>query len=633
MLLLTTDVVNFSVARDRARKAYPKSRLKHIEVFAFDDDCSIPEEGRGKGGARGLCGTLLCLKATCAAASAGEDFHAVRKVAERFRKNTKTYGFSLGRCDVPGQKKQEDVEVPNGMVELGLGSHNEPGFETVPFESASKTIEIALDAIERALEFGDMKAKRSSESGGGGGIVGKVDEMLGLDGETKMNIGLLKPIELCLVVNGLGGTSNLELGLLAHLAMQSLEKRGGKVCTITHAMCGNFMTSLNMRGASLTVSVLDENDGALLDAPCEVNAWPRCINLSSTTNTSILQEQPQTDVVSTVLPDDPAKDETTKEEEEEEHRKQEEEQTTSKSKRNQKNASLRSPKVTVTEKEAEALEAAIQLSCATILSMRDELTRLDAIAGDGDCGDTLAAGASAILEDSVGYIYKHPDVVCDQLANSCARSMGGTSGVLYEVFFRAAGNTLDDTESDFDEDEYEDYMDDSFEYREALARGIYAIRKHGKATIGDRTMLDALMPVLGNWGLLMNDDLKEQCDRIAKAAKDGAEETRTMTANAGRASYVNKDKLKELNVPDPGAFAVAAWIRASCEEVTRVLAKKDIQPNERHLSFMNRIDPNFKGDRDDHDAVPPEERLGEFDDAPVSDDDLPDDQKITFKIL
>ena len=85
--------------------------------------------------------------------------------------------------------------------------------------------------------------------------MGKVDEMLGLDGETKMNIGLLKPIELCLVVNGLGGTSNLELGFtFAHLPL-TLEKRG-KVCTITHAMCGNFMTSLNMRGASLTVSVL-----------------------------------------------------------------------------------------------------------------------------------------------------------------------------------------------------------------------------------------------------------------------------------------------------------------------------------------------------------------------------------------
>ena len=128
----------------------------------------------------------------------------------------------------------------------------------------------------------------------------------------------------------------------------------------------------------------------------------------------------------------------------------------------------------------------------------------------------------------------------------------------------------------------------------------------------------------------MNDDLKEQCDRIAKAAKDGAEETRNMTANAGRASYVNKDKLKEQKVPDPGALAVAAWIGASCEEVTRLLANKNVKPNERHLSFMNRIDPNFKGDRDDHDAIPVEDRLGEFDDTPHSDDDLPEDQKIRF---
>ena len=635
----TGDVVNFSIARDRARKEYAKSKLKNIEVFAFDDDCSIPECERGKGGARGLCGTLLGLKATSASARRGEGFSEVQKVAERFRKNTKTYGFSLGRCDVPGQRKQGDVEVPDGMVELGLGIHNEPGFKTVPFESAEKTVEIALDAIEKALELESEKAKRNSAVSGVG-IMGKIDHMLGLDAETKMSIGLVKPIELCLVVNGLGGTSNLELGLLANLAKQSLEKRGGNACKITHAMCGSFMTSLNMRGASLTVSVLeDENDGALLDEPCEVNAWPRLINLSTTTSVTSattttttntarkLQEQmdvlpvPPKDATETKNVD---KKTSTKEETPKKSTNQKERQ------QKKKENKLRTPKVTVTEEEAEALAAAIQLSCATILSMRDELTRLDAIAGDGDCGDTLAAGAAAILEDSVDYIYKHPDVVCDQLANSCARSMGGTSGVLYDVFFRAAGDTLDETESDFDEAEYEDYMDDSFEYREALARGICAIRKHGKATAGDRTMLDALMPALGHWGMLMNDDLKEQCDRIAKAAKDGAEETRNMTANAGRASYVNKDKLKEQKVPDPGALAVAAWIGASCEEVTRLLANKNVKPNERHLSFMNRIDPNFKGDRDDHDAIPVEDRLGEFDDTPHSDDDLPEDQKIRF---
>ena len=140
-----------------------------------------------------------------------------------------------------------------------------------------------MDAIEKALELESEKAKRNSAVSGVG-IMGKIDHMLGLDAETKMSIGLVKPIELCLVVNGLGGTSNLELGLLANLAKQSLEKRGGNACKITHAMCGSFMTSLNMRGASLTVSVLDENDGALLDEPCEVNAWPRLINLSTTTS-------------------------------------------------------------------------------------------------------------------------------------------------------------------------------------------------------------------------------------------------------------------------------------------------------------------------------------------------------------
>ena len=59
------------------------------------------------------------------------------------------------------RRNKKNVEVPNGMVELGLGIHNEPGFETVPFESASKTIEIALGRDRaRALEFGDMKAKK-----------------------------------------------------------------------------------------------------------------------------------------------------------------------------------------------------------------------------------------------------------------------------------------------------------------------------------------------------------------------------------------------------------------------------------------------------------------------------------------
>ena len=75
--------------------------------------------------AREDCAARCWIESDSASARRGEGFSEVRKVAERFRKNTKTYGFSLGRCDVPGQRKQGDVEVPDGMVELGLGIHNE----------------------------------------------------------------------------------------------------------------------------------------------------------------------------------------------------------------------------------------------------------------------------------------------------------------------------------------------------------------------------------------------------------------------------------------------------------------------------------------------------------------------------
>ena len=215
MLLLTTDVVDFC-CENPASAAYPKSRLKHIEVFAFDDD-SIRRKGE-VGGAR-FVRDFVVFESDVRGGERQEDFLAVRTRRE-VRKNTKTYGFSLGRCDVPGQKKQEDVEVPNGMVELGLGIHNEPGFETVPFESASKTIEI-VGRVGVGIWGYESKEVRI---GRWRGIVGKVDEMLGLDGETKMNIGLLKPIELCLVVNGLGNRV-ISVGLLAPLSNGG-EKRG-----------------------------------------------------------------------------------------------------------------------------------------------------------------------------------------------------------------------------------------------------------------------------------------------------------------------------------------------------------------------------------------------------------------------
>ena len=93
----TGDVVNFSIARDRARKEYAKSKLKNIEVFAFDDDCSIPECERGKGGARGLCGTLLGLKATKRfRREEGRGFRRCEKSPRDFGRTRRRTGFRWG---------------------------------------------------------------------------------------------------------------------------------------------------------------------------------------------------------------------------------------------------------------------------------------------------------------------------------------------------------------------------------------------------------------------------------------------------------------------------------------------------------------------------------------------------------
>ena len=173
-----------------SEKEYAKSKLKNIEVFAFDDDCSIPECERGKGGARGLCGTLLGLESDERFAKREGGFRRCEKSPRDFGRTRRRTGFRWVRCDAwTEETRRRGGTGRDGRIRLGI--HNEPGFKTVPFESAEKTVEIALDAIEKALELESEKAKRNSAVSGVG-IMGKIDHMLGLDAETKMSIGLVK---------------------------------------------------------------------------------------------------------------------------------------------------------------------------------------------------------------------------------------------------------------------------------------------------------------------------------------------------------------------------------------------------------------------------------------------------------
>jgi len=178
-------------------------------------------------------------------------------------------------------------------------------------------------------------------------------------------------------------------------------------------------------------------------------------------------------------------------------------------------------------------EALLTKICAFLLSQEAELNRLDARAGDGDTGSTVATGARAIQARLAELPLADTAATFGAVGSILGISMGGSSGVLLSIFFTAAGKALQE----------------KADLSAALLAGLERMVFYGGATPGARTMVDALDPglrALANGGITS----------AAKAARAGAEATKAMTkARAGRASYVAERDL--IGVADPGAIAVA----------------------------------------------------------------------------
>jgi dihydroxyacetone kinase len=179
-----------------------------------------------------------------------------------------------------------------------------------------------------------------------------------------------------------------------------------------------------------------------------------------------------------------------------------------------------------------ARRALIGRCCDILIGAEADLNALDAKAGDGDTGSTLATAARALS----GALDRLPLADLTQLYRAVgmelSQTMGGSSGVLLAIFFTAAG----------------DASASGKDWIASLKVGLDRIRQVGGAEPGDRTMIDALVPAL--------DALPQGVEAAAKAARKGADFTGTIRrARAGRASYISEEWLQGNN--DPGAEAVA----------------------------------------------------------------------------
>jgi len=311
----------------------------------------------------------------------------------------------------------------------------------------------------------------------------------------------------------------MELMIAARKAVPELQLEYG--IAVDRVYTGTLMTSLEMAGLSITIMKSDENILKRLDAPTKAPAWP----VGSEGN------RPPAKFPVPVPPSPSMKDDEI----------------------------LNQPQEL--SKQGCILEAAIEASATEIINLKDILNEWDNKVGDGDCGTTMYRGATAILEDmKKRYPMNDAAGTINEIGATIRRVMGGTSGILYDILFKAAYASLKQSRTVT-----------ANEWADALEASVAAVSKYGGASAGYRTMLDALIPA----STVLKQRLKAGEDPVtafiasSEAASAGAESTKQMQAKAGRSSYIAPDLL--ASIPDPGAMAAAAWYRAAALAVKNKL--------------------------------------------------------------
>lgn len=330
----TGDRLNFGLAAERARAFGLK-----VSMVIVDDDIALPDLPQP----RGVAGTVFVHKIAGAMADAGASLDEVTRAAERVIKGTKTLGMSLDTCTVPGSPKED--RIPEGKAELGLGIHGEAGIQQIDYIDATQAIEAVVEKLAPLME-------------------------------DRPHVVLL---------NNLGGASVLEMSILANALAKTKIAKNLKLIVGPAAL----VTSLDMRGFSISVYPFSPEEAVLLNTPCAPVVWPGCLELKPV----IIQELP--DGLSPIQP---------------------------------------------IASEHEATANFLTKCCEILISAETDLNALDAKSGDGDTGSTLAGAARSLI----GALDRLPLADHTQLyraiGQELSQTMGGSSGVLLAIFFTAAGD-------------------------------------------------------------------------------------------------------------------------------------------------------------------------------------------------
>ncbi|MDU6678577.1 dihydroxyacetone kinase family protein [Actinomyces sp.] len=441
------DVLHFGQAVERLRSEGIDART----LVVTDDVASASEEDHLK--RRGIAGDLPTFKIAGAAAEAGLDIDEVVRVFDKANDRTRSFGVAFSGCTLPGAKEPL-FHLDPGRMGVGMGIHGEPGVREDEIGTSDEIAQLLVD-----------------------GLINERPE--GSDNR------------VVAIVNGLGDTKYEEMFVLWRDIAKRLRAAG---LELVGKEVGEFVTSLDMAGVSLTLVWVDDELLKFWQAPADTPAF-RVGNMAP----AEVDDRELNVTAEEVRVEQPGSEESQK---------------------------LAGEVVSVLERIADLLH-----------EKEPELGKIDAVAGDGDHGIGMARGSKAAVETARRLAGEGGGAatVLAGAGDSWSASAGGTSGALWGALLTAFGRVLGDEAGDAN-------------LVDATAAGLEAVTRLGGAHVGDKTMVDAFVPAV--------QALQEQGDWHAAtdAARKGAESTKDLVAKVGRARPLGE---KSLGTPDAGATSLA----------------------------------------------------------------------------
>ena len=446
-------------------------------VVANDDVCSAPAAERAK--RRGVAGEIFMWKIGGAKAALGGTLAEVQAAAQQAIDACRSVGVGLGPCTLPAVG-HPNFQIAPGTMEVGIGHHGEPGMRV----EALKTADQVADDMVRIV----------------------LDDHALPDGT-----------EVAVLVSGLGATPVNELYVLYDRIEVGLERAGLRV---HRAFVGNYFTSLEMVGATLTVMALDDDLKRLLDVDCAAPG----LTVAGTQIAPVgaLSGGPRRRTAAADADTAPRAPEATG-----------------------------NPRLSV----ARSGDIVAELA-AVIVANKAHLSEVDGLIGDGDHGINMAKGFGRAAERLSGQPLDGAFLVLSDVLMS---EIGGSMGPLYGFMFRDMGRTIRDRGAI-----------DADGFLMMLNAGMAAVTATGSAKVGDKTLIDCLNPAIAAFDAARPEGFAAALQAMAQAAQQGRDSTVDMVARLGRAARLGE---RSRGVPDAGATSCCLILTTLADSVGRRLSQ------------------------------------------------------------